>query len=419
MTKKPPQKKRPTPKPSQVMEMLENAGYKFRFNVANEEIECNGRIMSDSQAAKIRCWAKEYEIGVYGRDALGDIMTLAAMQNEYHPVGEYLSGITWDGQDHITELCKKFISHDSPIRYVNDIVTQIPELYIRKFLIGAIAKALHGEQNNVIVLEGPQNCGKSNFAKWLCSGMPEYFIESPLYGNMKDMDMSLISNFIWEISELDATTAKKDIASIKAFVTKHIVETRPAYGRFRIKKPSMASFIGTVNPGTGFLADESGNRRFMCMRISSIDWSYSKDPPHQLWAQAYYLYMHGERWTLSAHEKAYQTEHNKSFDIENPVEDFIRKYFDITGDRTDFVATTEIIDTLRKKDVLLSPSRSTSMEISRAMSRIGSKKARDGAIRGYSGIRRNDLSYQPKPYEPQTQEDEPKYEKRFEQQPLN
>jgi len=412
--KQPPPKKKPPPRPSEVLSMMEEAGYRFRFNVANDEIECNGRIMSDGQAAQIRCWAKEWQIGMYGKEALSDVMILGAMRNEYHPVLEYVTGIKWDGRDHIYDLCQKFKSPDIAIRYDDGSCVQIADLYLRKFLVGAIAKALHGEQNNVLVLEGPQNCGKSAFAKWLCSGMPEYFIEHPLYGNLKDMDMSLISNFIWEISELDATTAKKDIASIKAFVTKHIVETRPAYGRFRIKKPSMASFIGTVNPGIGFLADESGNRRFMCMRLERIDWSYSKDSPDQLWAQAYNLYMSGEKWTLSAIEKTYQTERNKAFDIESPIEDFIRKYFDITGNKYDFVQTTDIIQTLRKNEVVLNPNRSTSMEISRSMARLGAKKSRDGSIRGYSGIRKIEATYQP-----EYSEDEPVYEKRFEQQSLN
>jgi putative DNA primase/helicase len=110
-----------------------------------------------------------------------------------------------------------------------------------------------------------------------------YFVSQAINAEDKDSALRLTSNFIWEVDELDGTIRRSDVAALKAFITRRVVEARPAYARYDIEASACASLIGTVNLGTGFLADATGNRRFYVATISAIDWAYTQHDVNQAW----------------------------------------------------------------------------------------------------------------------------------------
>ena len=49
----------------------------------------------------------------------------------------------------------------------------------------------------------------------------------------------------------------------------------------------LAYFIGTVNTsGNGFLPGATGNRRYLVLTLTGLDWSYQQLDPRQVWAEA-------------------------------------------------------------------------------------------------------------------------------------
>jgi predicted P-loop ATPase len=262
------------------------------------------------------------------------------------------------------------------------------QVYLWRWLIGAVAKAMTGAQNMMLALAGPQSIGKSLFARWLCP-LPEYFLEAPINVNDKDTYVRLISRFIWEVSELDATTRKADVAALKAFITEEQVTVRKAYGRHDTVRPALASLIGTVNQSTGFLSDDTGNRRFLVATIEAIDWSYTQLDIHQIWAEAVAAYKRGEPHRLTTEERAAQDQQNKLHETESVIEDWITRHF-VIGVQAGAARMTggDIIDHLRDRyGIRLNGSeRSQAMEISRVLVRLGVQKIRTNAWRGYEGI---------------------------------
>lgn len=352
------------------IEALKLLGYGFRLNLASQAVEVNGQPLSDIAAAIIRRDMRDR--GVKNMAAVEDAYLAEAQRNAYHPVKDYLARLVWDGCDHISAWASKMESDSGVVDY-HDGEPPVPlhAVYLYRWAIGAVAKIMQGAQNPMLVWDGSQGLGKSLLAERLCP-LPDFFLEGPINVQDKDSDVRLMSKWIWEVSELDATTRKSDVSALKAFITKGKVTVRKAYGRNDVSGHAMASFIGTVNNSTGFLTDETGSRRFYIVKLTKIDWGYRDLDVDQFWAQAMHLYLHNEPHALQPEEVAAQQAVNAQYEIETPLEDWMLQHFTITGEETDRLTMGEIINHLRLKDIQLHGSeRAQAMELARVLIRLG------------------------------------------------
>lgn len=357
-------------------------GYSVKLNQCNGKIEVNGEDLSDGLAAKIRCQMRD---GGYKKDnIIMDVIETLAFQNQYHPVRDYLNSLHWDGHQWIADLAD----------YFRDDYGMFPSL-LRKFLIGSCAKVFEGAQNPMLVLDGPQNIGKSGFARWLCP-IPDYFREGRINTDDKDNRMALACYWIWEVSELGATTRKADHESLKDFLTKRVVTERRSYGRHETTSLAMSSFIGTVNNESGFLTDTTGNRRFRICKLSEIRWEeyVALIDPAWVWAEAMTAYRAGESWDLEDKELDKAQKITDEYMIMSPVEEAVKQYFLIDPrNKVWFESYLDIrsilLDNLRGN---LSTAEVTPRAIAAAMTKLGvtqERKFLNGQkIRGYTGVHR-------------------------------
>lgn len=371
------------------IDRLRRLGYEFRLNLCGNQIEVNGEPITDQISAVIR--TKLRDEGVKGLGAVEDAYTAHAVEHAYHPVRDYLNSLAWDGHNRIAELAICIVGENPDVTYQNGAICPLASVYLHRWLIGAVAKALASEQNAMLVFTGPQGLGKSHLARWLCPPRlaDRHYLEADINTRDKDSYVRLMQMFIWEVGELDRTTRKQDVAELKQFISEKVVTVRRSYGRYDTRGPALASLIGTVN-GQEFLADDTGNRRFFVLDVQRLDWAYQDINVDQLWAEAVARYRAGEPWRLTSEEVGVQTEHNRGFLADSIVGDYIRKHFFVTGDSDHTMTAADILDTLRVKDVRLTGTeRALSMEISRAMAALGVPRARAAGGRGarvYVGI---------------------------------
>lgn len=365
---------------------LEDLGYSFRLNEAGDIIEVNGKRLDDFELATIR--ARMRAEG-FSADAVDDIIKMMAAQNRYHPIRSYLisNGMNWDGRSHILTLAAHFLDATTPHRMF--------ETWLRKWLIGAVAKAMDGRrhQNAMLVLDGPQGIGKSTFAKWLCSPLPDYYLDDAINPNDKDSHIRLTTHWIWEVGELGATMRRSDVEALKAFISRQVVTVRRPYARLDMVKPALASMIGTVNNSAGILADSTGNRRFWVATIQEIDWNYTNLDPNQVWAEAFTAYTNGETWYLTPDERAKSEENNDQYRVPNIIEGYLHKYFYIEPqNHNKWTATNEIVARLIDMGYKGSSSRSVAMEVASTLKELGLEKTKrrlsagSNPTWGYQGI---------------------------------
>jgi len=372
------------------LDALAYLGYSFKLNECGYVVEVSGEPLTDGLAAKIRNQMRD--CGFSRRAEVEDAYFAEAWERRYNPIRAYLDGLVWDGKPTIATLATYIEDAHEPIVTARGDDITLFHLYLRRWLIGSVAKVLDGEQNMMLVLDGPQDIGKSFLARWLCSGLLAYFVEGPVDPMDKDHQLRLTKALIWEISELGATTRKVDVENFKHFVTTREVTARPAYGRYDVRRPATASLIGTINNDAGFLNDPTGSRRFFVVTLTKIDWAYIKIDPNQLWAEAVTAYRNGENWRLEDAEKEAQRLTNARYEVTDPIEDAIIKYCTITHDDADFVTGAnlyELIQLHRRGQ----PARSLQMAIASAAKRLGLETDRRWTgtkqERGFVGLKIN------------------------------
>ena len=319
------------------LQTLDDLGYDIRFNLCKNRIEVNGELLSDEIQAEINM--SMMDRGFTRRSVVWDAIQCAASQNKYHPVQEYLRSIQWDGHQNIRKLAGYF-------RIEPKQQAMFPSL-LRKWLVGVVYKIFQGTQNPMLVFDGPQNCGKSSFAKWLCP-LPDYFRESSIDPEDKDCKLDAAGCWLWEVGELGSTTRKADREALKNFLTIQDFSVRGAYERNTRKVRSMVSFIGTINNEAGFLNDPTGARRFWIVSLEKvpnpINFDYAKDlSPEQIWAEAYQAYLAGEDHSLDQAEAGAMQDTTDEYKTIDATEEAIKKWFIIDqSDTTTFTPFTEI-----------------------------------------------------------------------------
>ena len=362
----------PTVSPSQnLMGELDTLGYTFRQNELDDVIFVGEERLDNGLAAKIKTQIRDRFNELAEMDAppswrvtwLEDAYTAAAYDSRFHPVRDYLNSLEWDQKQYnIRNLANHFTGTDEPIVYTvegeraREYTLDVFYVYLRKWMIGTVAKALNPSaqtQVPMLVIVGKQGDGKSTFAQWLGSPLPELTIESAIQPDNPEHSRYLSTKWLWEVAELGATTRRADVEALKAFITKVDSTYRKPYDKHPITKPALSSFIGTVNDGIGFLNDISGNRRFHVARVANIDWDYIENIDiNQLWAEAVHAYRDGEPWQLGREEVAHRDKLNSQHETEDALEGWILKYFEIDATEQEWLTqSSEIVQTIQSMGV--------------------------------------------------------------------
>ena len=323
----------PTNLETQLIESrLNTMGHQLKLNVLTQRVEDCGIPLEDYMEAAIHNEMRA--VGIRNMAHVDDVIMEIAGENRYNPVYNYIDGWighAWDGYDWISEVAS-FVKED-----VEEEEHGVFPLYLRKWMVGAVVRVLQqdGCRNPMLVLDGPQDIGKSKFVEWLCPRelYPRYFRDAQIDPDDKDHKIGRATTFIWEAAELDKTANAKEAAKIKSFITERHVTERGAWKHNPFDLPTITSFIGTVNNVCGFLNDASGSSRFRVCRIKSIDYEgYMNARPDLIdlaWCQAVHLQMAGETRDLNPEDRAYAAKINQSYAIANNTKNALQEYFDI------------------------------------------------------------------------------------------
>lgn len=288
--------------------------------------------------ADIAC-AKLYFERIYGiwspakfKDAL---LAVVSSERLYHPIKEYFGKLKWDGVSRINTLL---------VDYMGAINTPYVQAITRKTLVAAVARIYEPgiKFDSVLVLNGPQGCGKSTFFAKLGR---EWYSDSLTISDMKDGKTAaekLQGYWILELGEL-AGIKKVDVETVKSFVTRTDDKFRQSYGTTVESHPRESIVVGSTNSEGGFLRDVTGNRRFWPVHVTGKGkhqgWDLTPDLIDQIWAEAIVIYRKGENLFLSGKEaaEAYvaQQEAMESDDREGIVEDYLERLLPADWDNMD------------------------------------------------------------------------------------
>lgn len=317
------------------MGALRRLGHTFRLNRLEDMIEVDGKRLDDITRSLITMDMASYGVPV---GMIDHCINVIASEDSYHPVQDYLNGLVWDGQNHLSKMLQHITGDARNITYSNGNEYPLSSALIERWLLGCVARGLDGDkeqafkhQTPMLVIIGKQGLGKSSWVRWLCSGLGfEYHRETPLNPHAPDDIRSAVTKWIWEVDELGSSLRRGDRDALKGFITQEWHTYRKPWGRANITKPTLCNLVGSLNPETGFLDDPTGHRRFLPVHITAINRKYAEQVDvNQLWAQLVHLYKTGTSPELSPLEKTAIQATYEEHEVENPLQTYMRMYFTV------------------------------------------------------------------------------------------
>ena len=321
-----PKKKPPLENYAQFEKFIESKGYSIRYNQITHDFEFSGFDKKESPehlAENVPCILQDELKATYSRvsrQIVIDYITRYATRHRFNPILSAIQSVKWDGVDRINQIYDIF---KIPTDTEEGVYSRI---FIQKWLMQCVCGLYNTIEKPysldiILVFQGKQGIGKTRFFEKLAL-RSAYFGEGIcLDPRDKDSVIQATSKWISELGEL-GSTMKKDMDSVKAFLTKSTDEYRTPYGKASLHYPRMTSFVGTVNDEE-FLIDQTGNRRFVPIPLSLdlvIDYDTQIKPFNalQLWAQVYQLVnsQEGEKsscFRLTENEKKHLEKRNAAF----------------------------------------------------------------------------------------------------------
>lgn len=313
--------------------------FDFRRNVLSGQIEFRpkNRVawseFTDTEANTIKVMAvRDWGLDRCRVSEIGEY-TNSLYVSAYHPVKEYLDGLTWDNGNHIDNLCRM-------VKTENDSLWRD---YVRAWLIRAVDQVVTGTANEyMLILSGGQGIGKTTFAQALVpSALRRAHFRSGRIDISNKDGLGLLAQ-MWVICDDELNGLRKqEVEQVKQMLSHCDVVYRPPYGRTLITRPRLASFVGGTNEDR-FLTDPTGSRRFLAIEAESIQHVELRDLNIDgVWAEAKALYDRGERGYLNTDVRSRQNFLNDQKMEENVFDFYVDTYASPSDDKSDWLSTTE------------------------------------------------------------------------------
>jgi hypothetical protein len=246
--------------------------------------------------------------------------------NPFNPVAEWIWSKPWDGADRLPEIY-------ATLQVDPDFPDKLKQALIMRWLLSAVAAVsmpVGFRARGLLTLQGKQGLGKTQWfaslAKQLRTDDKYVLLGQHLDISNKDDVLTSIRHWIVELGELDSTF-RKDIAALKAFITKDCDQVRKPYDRTDSIFPRRTVYGGSVN-SSYFLVDPTGNSRFWTLPVIGIDYDHDVDM-QQLFAQLHVEFLGGEQWWLTPEEEVLLDEQNQSHIATSPIQELVRSNIDL------------------------------------------------------------------------------------------
>ena len=239
--------------------MLKDA---FRYNILTERTDIvkslgwkrYSTVLTDTDMNHLYLYFED-QYDLTNEKNIRSAIQVAADNNQYHPIRDYLNNLEWDGTERIRYALNKYLGSDT-----NDLTYESLKL----FMLGAINRVFHPgcKFEIMLCLVGGQGAGKSTFFRFLAL-KDEWFTDDLKRLDDENVYRKLQGHWIIEMSEMIATANAKSIEEIKSFISRQKETYKVPYETYPADRLRQCVFGGTSNNIQFLPFDRSGNRRFI------------------------------------------------------------------------------------------------------------------------------------------------------------
>jgi predicted P-loop ATPase len=341
---------------------------RLRFNIYTQAVELDGKAITDLEHYYLQLAQLNIKVG---KELAADALVFVAKENQFDPVRDYLDRVA-------DEVPPASIDHlaTSYLR-PQDQPGTLYDAMLRCTLIAAVRRIYEpgSKHDAACVLMGTQGCGKSTF--WRNLGGPFF---SDALGDINNKDDLLLVGKAWihEWGEIDRITGKNHAGKIKAFLSRQTDSYRVPYGKAMEDFPRRSIIVGSTNRDTGFLIDDTGNRRFWVIPVDvqgMIEVDGLLLERDAIWSAAVAAYKAGEPNHLPRDLERQVADANLAYLVESPWLAPVREWL-ASPRNAGIPVTTEVLLTDAIGKPIERQSRADQMQLASILRELGLVKRR-------------------------------------------
>jgi hypothetical protein len=318
---------------------------------------------------------QECGIPMRSRHLVPTALTHLCHQRPRDLLKEWLEALDpWDGIPRLTEWLHD-VAQAPKTAYGMDIA--------RALIVSLVARALEPgcQYRYVVILEGPENTGKSKLVEML--GGPEWYREISTGLDGKEAHMRVRSAWVAELAEL-ASFSKTEDARLRTFFTLKEDVYIPKYANFEVRHKRRTIFVGTHNPSgdNAYMRDQTGNTRYCPIRVRDVQIADFCQMRDQLFAEAlaYWRGHPDDWWQISAQGEVEAREEREDRRQSGVYEEVLERWLALEGRSVvywDLIAT-QCLDLPKDRWA----DRRYQMEVARALYALGWRKGKRERLAG-------------------------------------
>lgn len=278
------------------------------------------RPIRDVDITQLRLVLEEQGFEVVPREMVRDVIDVVAQENVFDSAQDWVLSLQWDGIERINEFLPVYFN----VR--NSAYAVAVSRYFWTAVAGRVLSP--GCQADMVpVFISEQGTGKSSGLEQLVPSA-EFYTTIDLTARDSDLARKMRGKIIVEIAELRGLQSKEQEA-IRDFITRRREEWVPKFREFTTAFPRRNVFVAAGN-NVEFLADNTGNRRWLPVDCGKVNVDALAQDRLQLWAEAVALYKtNGLLWAAAQH--AANSKHSR-YRCGDTWEDAIRNWLDTVAD---------------------------------------------------------------------------------------
>lgn len=358
----------------------------FRDEIVLSTGDGQWRPFQDPDYTRLRIILERQQFKSVGRELIRDAVALVAVENRFDTAIHWLRSLKpWDGISRIPTFYSRYFStEDSP--YSRAVAEYTWSALAARVLVPGI------KADMVPVWVGEQGVRKTTAISCMVPS-PDLATEIDIDERREEDNARKIRGvLIAELAELKGLKTR-DSEYVKAFITRTHERWIQKYREFATTFARRLIYIGTTNEPE-FLADETGNRRWLPLIVGEVDTDGIIRDREQLWAEAIVLFeAKGIAFRdAEALAKAVHGAHMMSDSWADDIELWMSTPHELTGEMPkdrDFISSTEVAKYALKLDIARQDGR-TYARIVRAMRDCGwvsvRKRVHGPKTRGFSKV---------------------------------